>query len=195
MTMTDLKNTNSQGLPISQLALATLYAWLLPGAGHLFLGRRFKGIAYMVIINGLFLSGLVMSHGEAMSLHKDDGHRLAFAAEIGAGGPALLGLAITHRKEIKARFNEDVVQELADEREEHWKRPETIQRLPWHDTGLLYCMVAGLLNFLIIYEASTGGRGLVGAESGSSEEAAPKSEEAVAESNVAEDKAESKEAS
>lgn len=142
------------------LMVAALLAWLVPGLGHLYLGRKFKGIMFTVLINGLFLSGWVMSQGEAMSLHKEDGHRYAFIAEVGAGGPTLLSLAYTHAQEIGAGFDEDKSLAFAAEREERSRTPEYYTRLPWYETGLLYCMVAGLLNFLVVYEASTGGFGV-----------------------------------
>ncbi|MDF1665187.1 MAG: hypothetical protein P1V97_25720 [Planctomycetota bacterium] len=148
--------------------VAALLAWLVPGLGHLYLGRKFKGIMFTVLINGLFLSGWVMSHGEAMSLHKEDGHRYAFIAEVGAGGPTLLSLAYTHAPEIGSGFDKDKALDYAAERETRSRTPEYYTRLPWYETGLLYCMVAGLLNFLVVYEASTGGLGV------------PKSDEEIA---------------
>ena len=146
--------------PLKQLALAALLGWLLPGLGHLYLGRKFKGVMFLVLVNGLFLSGWIMSSGEAMSLHKDDGHRYAFLAEVGVGGAAMLSLVYTHFPEIVSGFDEDVVADYAQRREDTYQTPQYYSRLPWMEVGLLYCMVAGLLNLLIIYEAATGARGL-----------------------------------
>lgn len=160
---------NPDPQPPQNYMVAALLAWLVPGLGHLYLGRKFKGIMFTVLINGLFLSGWVMSQGEAMSLHKEDGHRYAFIAEVGAGGPTLLSLAYTHAPEIGSGFDEEKSLNYAAEREERSRTPEYYTRLPWYETGLLYCMVAGLLNFLVVYEASTGGMGV------------PKSEEELAE--------------
>jgi hypothetical protein len=153
-------NSPADTAPEKNLAIATVLAWLVPGLGHLYLGRKFKGLMFTVLINGLFLSGWAMSHGEAMSLHKEDGHRYAFLGEVGAGVPALLSLAWTHAPEILSNFDEDKADEYARERESKYKTPAYYGRLPWLETGLLYCMVAGLLNFLVIYEASTGGNGI-----------------------------------
>jgi TM2 domain-containing membrane protein YozV len=145
---------------LARRATAALLAWLVPGLGHLYLGRRFKGWAFLILLNGLFLSGWVMSGGGAMSLHAADGHRYAFLAEIGAGAPTLTALALTHREELTGGFDEDLVLELSEQREHSRRQPEAIARLPWDDTGLLYCMIAGLLNMLVIYEAASGGLGL-----------------------------------
>jgi hypothetical protein len=39
------------------LAAATL-AWVMPGGGHLWLGRRQKGLVFLVVIPAMFLCGL-----------------------------------------------------------------------------------------------------------------------------------------
>jgi TM2 domain-containing membrane protein YozV len=152
-------NSHPQQAP-KNLAFAAFLAWLVPGLGHLYLDRKFKGIMFTILINGLFLSGWVMSYGEAMSLHKEDGHRYAFLAQVGAGGPQLLAIIYTHSAEIFSNFDEDVIDDLRLAREDKYQTPEYYTRLPWTETGLLYCMIAGLLNLLIIYEASTGGEGI-----------------------------------
>lgn len=154
-------STDNEHISSKRLAIAGLLAWLLPGLGHLYLGRRFKGIAYFVIINGLFLSGWAMSKGEAMSLYEEDGHRYAFLAEVGAGGPTIASLAYTHWEDLENRWQQDWLLESMRSRLKATDDPDYVASLPWIDAGLLYCMVAGLLNLLIVYEAATGGRGIV----------------------------------
>jgi Family of unknown function (DUF6677) len=42
------------------LVLLALSAWLVPGAGHLWLGRRTKGLVFLVALTGMFAIGLAL---------------------------------------------------------------------------------------------------------------------------------------
>jgi hypothetical protein len=42
----------------SQTYLILLFAWLIPGAGHLYLGRREKGLIFLVTLPLMFACGL-----------------------------------------------------------------------------------------------------------------------------------------
>lgn len=149
-------------VPSHQRNTAALLAWLLPGAGHLYLGRRFKGISYALIVSLLYLAGLVMSRGEAVALHEEDGHRYAFLAQVGVGSLSAGAAIYTHWPELKSGFDSELSLSLANDRRFVRDRdPAHIATLPWIDTGLLYTMVAGLLNVLIIFEAWTGGQGVL----------------------------------
>lgn len=150
-----------EDVPSRQRQMAAFLAWLVPGAGHLYLGRRFKGLAYTLIIHVMFMSGWVMSRGEAMSLHPEDGHRYAFFAQVGAGGPVALSLLITHKDDFIEGFDDETQTRLKNQRDAFYRTPEYVERLPWTETGLLYTMIAGLLNIMIVFEAFTGGQGIV----------------------------------
>ena len=49
------------------LVLVCLLAWLLPGAGHLWLGRRQKGIVFLLVLPFMFVVGLLL-HGRLFPL-------------------------------------------------------------------------------------------------------------------------------
>src|SRR5438128_12537947 len=68
---------------------ACLFAWLVPGAGHLYLGRIGKGLVFLRAIGALFVLGVVMDAGFQMPLGFDD--PLAFLhslAQMALGGPS-----------------------------------------------------------------------------------------------------------
>lgn len=74
-----------------------LFAFLIPGAGHLYQGRIFKGVIYLVCIHAAFFTGMCL--GEGMTVHykvppNAQGWRrisLSYAAQVGAGAwPALI---------------------------------------------------------------------------------------------------------
>ncbi len=83
--------------------LAGLLAWLVPGAGHFYQGRHFKGTIYSVCILGLFLSGWAMADWSAVQ--PPDIRRpmaqgtllLKYGAQLGVGLPTLYGLVQSDR--------------------------------------------------------------------------------------------------
>jgi TM2 domain-containing membrane protein YozV len=131
--------------------LAAVLAWLLPGAGHLYAGHFVKGSGGLVLVLGLFLWGLFLSNGEAVSLENEQGHPYAFLAQIGAGAPTLAGLAYAHGK-----FPGDFKLDRPRKGEARLRAAEYARTLPDVDSGLLFTMIAGLLNLLLIHDALGG---------------------------------------
>ncbi|MBT4867167.1 MAG: hypothetical protein HON53_18845 [Planctomycetaceae bacterium] len=73
-------------IPIKNQYLAAVLAYLVPGAGHLYQGRMFKGTLYLVCILGTYLAGLYMSQWKAVYYRMDAGNRnIAFFAQAGVG--------------------------------------------------------------------------------------------------------------
>ena len=121
-------------------ALATLAAWLIPGAGHLVLGRYGRAVLFFVIITGSFALGLAL-HGhlywptlaepQSSFFRYDLITVLWFFAQIGSGlcyiVPYLLGLGATPIAEA-ATF-------------------------PTFEYGNTFMFLAGLLNYLVIHDA------------------------------------------
>ena len=77
--------------------VAAVLAWLIPGAGHLYAGHLVKGGGTLVFVLGLFVWGLFLSGGEAVSLDNTAGHPYAFLAQVGVGLPTGAGLAYSHK--------------------------------------------------------------------------------------------------
>jgi len=74
---------------------ACLFAWLVPGAGHLYLGRVGKGLVFLGCIGALFVLGVAMDAGLQMHLGFDD--PLAFLrslAQMALGAPYFLARAM-----------------------------------------------------------------------------------------------------
>jgi len=72
---------------------AMLLAYVVPGAGHFYLGRRERAIAYFVIIVVLFLLGLSID-GALYTLAESQGSVLRKLATFGSmGGGALYFIA------------------------------------------------------------------------------------------------------
>jgi hypothetical protein len=72
------------------LVLLCLAAWAVPGAGHLWMGRRQKGIIFLLAIPAMFLAGLLM-HGRIFPFDWTEPLvGLAAVANLGTGAPWLL---------------------------------------------------------------------------------------------------------
>ena len=127
--------------PSGNLGARLLLAWAIPGAGHFLMGRRRVGGLLFFAITATFLFGLISSEGRAVSVRK---HPYAFAAQVGAGlltvVPAGYRLTLDLRPETVRPPDSDI---------------PLYARL---DLGLLFTMVAGLLNLVLVhnvYERST----------------------------------------
>ncbi len=72
------------------LVLLCLAAWVVPGAGHLWMGRRQKGLVFLLALPAMFLCGLLM-HGRIFPFDFSEPLvGLAAFANLGAGAPWLL---------------------------------------------------------------------------------------------------------
>ncbi len=87
--------------------IAAVLAYLIPGAGHWYQGRRFKAVIYFVCIVGLFSWGCSLGEAKAVHLRWDDEPRrgrneerqrtIGFIAQAGIGGAALPAAAQFYR--------------------------------------------------------------------------------------------------
>lgn len=77
-------------VPLKNPWLAALLAYLIPGAGHLYQGRVFKGLLYFVCIVGTFLYGMKLGDWKVVYYRGD--LPLLKAANLGYLAQALVGL-------------------------------------------------------------------------------------------------------
>ena len=107
---------------------AGILAWVVPGAGHLVLGRKAKAVMFFVLIVGTFLAGWMISGRENVWFERG---RLHMLAQLGGGLLTfVLGLG---------------------------RSPADPKEAVMHvfEIGTLYTMVAGLLNVLVVMDAVT----------------------------------------
>ncbi|MDA0587546.1 MAG: hypothetical protein O2820_03750 [Planctomycetota bacterium] len=90
--------------------VAGLLAWLIPGAGHIYQRRFFKGVVYMVCILGIFVWGSSMGEAKAVHLRWDSGgdaktrqRTLGYLAQVGVGLPALPAVLQKNRFESQEK--------------------------------------------------------------------------------------------
>lgn len=170
MNATARSNTVGQPpeVPLKHPGLASLLAWLWPGAGHLYQGRTGKGVLFMVCILGTFFFGLAIGQGHVVyASWRPEDRRLPYLCQIGVGLPALpalvqAGLARNGREPIEI-FGQKFMAPPEDIRNNVRPGEQADELSQWHteaganfEMGTLYTMVAGLLNILAIYDAFAG---------------------------------------
>ena len=124
--------------------LSAVLAWCVPGLGHMYQGRVGKGVLYLVCLWGTFFVGMALGRWQVVYIQAGN-YSYVCQFFIGlAAAPAIL----QHLLPVLPLGSFQAV-------------PENMQAL-WgqegrlYDIGLLYTMVAGLLNILVIYDAYAG---------------------------------------
>lgn len=149
--------------------LAGFLGWLVPGAGHLYQRRYGKGLLFMACILSLFFFGLILGQGRVVyAMHPGNPDAVSgniftrFAAiaplpfwlQAATGLPAMP--AVLQRMRVKSGVQPILGGWMAPPRTtqelNNWQRTLN-QRF---DMGVLYTMIAGLLNFFAIWDACAG---------------------------------------
>ncbi len=146
--------------------VAGILAWLWPGAGHFYQRRYAKGALFMVCILGLFFFGLVLGEGKVVyaSQFRNSNHsikgvsgylsRWPFAMQIGVGLPAMpaVGQMLVAKRGAQPLFGGWMASPENPDELNQWNKELGTR----YDLALLYTIVAGLLNWLAIYDAAAG---------------------------------------
>jgi hypothetical protein len=157
----DLKNRN----------LAALLAWLVPGAGHYYQGRRVKAAIYFFAILSTFIVGMSIGGSNVVYASWVPGDkRWHFVCQLGAG--VVTFPALVQGNYMRKHTNE--FGETMNSYDPGWgtfmappRRPvredEADDVAAWYvrfgagyEMGTWYTMIAGLLNILAIYDAYAG---------------------------------------
>lgn len=138
---------------------AAFLAWLVPGLGHIYQGRRAKGLLYMACILGLFFAGLAMGEGKNVfwrwtSPSQDsENFRFSYFCQFFVGLPALPALI----QATLAKYGSGTIlfgylaePPLAELNALHAKYGKLVE------VGWVYTVIAGLLNILAIFDAYEG---------------------------------------
>lgn len=115
------------------LVLLCVAAWLVPGAGHLWMGRRQKGLVFLLALSTMFVIGLLL-HGRIFPFELSEPLvALAAAADLGAGGAWILARMLDAGAGIVTATT--------------------------YEYGNTFLIVAGLLNALVVLDAFDIGMG------------------------------------
>jgi len=153
----------SQLVPVVVLVLA----WLIPGAGHVYLNRVCRGVIIFVTITATFWAGVAM--GGVMTVDSDN-ERWWFVAQMFSGVNGVIGwqmqrrvyerhnarLAEDQRYTVQARVqtSEEAVSALRQKFMDKMLQEENLALVRPMDTAArAYSGVAGLLNLMCIFDA------------------------------------------
>jgi hypothetical protein len=115
------------------LVLLCVAAWLVPGAGHLWMGRRQKGIVFLVALPAMFAIGLLL-HGRIFPFELSEPLvALAAVADLGLGAPWIVARMLDAGSGVVTAAT--------------------------YEYGNTFLIVAGLLNFLVVLDAFDIGMG------------------------------------
>ena len=173
---------DQESIDLKDPALAAFLAWLVPGLGHWYQGRKAKAVLYFVCIVGLFAYGAYLSSsnekcidgngaiGYARAVYfswRNGDHRLTYLCQIGVGLPALPALVQANRmgNHRKVWWGGFMAPPLLDPSRSNREDPNIDQPTPgelhrqlhrYFELAGFFTMVAGLLNVLAIYDAWAG---------------------------------------
>ena len=105
--------------------LTVFLAWILPGAGHWYVGQRWKAVLFCFFVVLLFTLGVLLTDGGCVDLTR---HRYAAILQAADGIPMLIAAIATKGASEPAASKTN-------------------------DFGMLLTLVAGALNVLIISDA------------------------------------------
>ena len=109
------------------LVLLCLAAWAIPGAGHLWLGRRAKGLVFLLAIPLMYVIGLAL-HGRIFPFDFSD-------PLVCLGALANLGMGLTYILASTLGYGGGDVRAVT------------------YEYGITFLIVAGLLNVLVVIDA------------------------------------------
>ena len=123
------ESASFESKPMSMIATLAICSggWLVPGLGHILIGRWLRGVIFAACVLLMFALGLAM-HGKLYDLEFDQPlHVFAFIANIGAGAAYWIA--------------------------EHLGFGLGTMTWPSYDYGTTFLWVCGLLNYLIVLDA------------------------------------------
>ena len=138
--------------------LAAFLAWMVPGLGHFYQGRIGKGVLYATCILSLFFVGLAMGEWRIIywrwvnPLANTETFCFNYLGQFWAGLPALPALIQGTLKHYDKPFI--LWGFMAEPGQAEINRLYELGKFV--EIGTLYTTVAGLLNFLAIYDAFDG---------------------------------------
>ena len=132
----------------AKTAAALLCAWLVPGAGHVILGRMWRGLFFFAIVMGSF--GLGLAHDGKLALYTNQDRVLSalqVIANAGVGPADAIARSGVYGDAVYLR------PETVDPRYKHvvdtWRER---QRSIVSIYGTAYLWTAGLMNILLLFD-------------------------------------------
>ena len=135
--------------------LAAILAWLVPGAGHIYIGRRARGIIILVTIAATFWTGVAIGGVMTVDFYNE---RWWFAAEMLTGIHGLVGWQ--RQRAVYQEIDERLLRDdgyVWAARDAHVDKQLAERKIalvaPADTVARAYAGVAGLLNLMCMFDA------------------------------------------
>jgi MFS family permease len=133
-------------------ALAALLAWLVPGAGHWYQGRSGKAAVFSLCIISMYFIGMVIGGGKVVyASWRVEDYRWHLLCQSGVGIMAIPAF-LQHDSQGEGILGSFLAPPRNTAELSNWHK-ETASGF---DLGTLYTMIAGLLNYLVVFDAYSG---------------------------------------
>jgi hypothetical protein len=157
------QTADEQPLYLKDPPWAAFLAWLLPGLGHWYQGRKSKAALFFICIMGLFVYGLYLGGSPKLGwgrvVYFAGRDRLPYVCQIGIGAPALpalfQALLVSNNKQPWCKGFMAPPAAVGDDQHPDLHRLNKELHSYW-ELGTVYTMVAGLLNILAVFDAAYG---------------------------------------
>lgn len=135
--------------------LATILAWLIPGAGHFYQRRYIKSVIFFIAIMSTFGLGMLVAGGRCVYASWNDVEkRWQYVLQAGVGLPALPAAYQSYH--LKHNIVPAFGGFMAPPQSIHVLSSWNAETSSGFDMGTLYTMIAGLLNVLVMFDAFGG---------------------------------------
>jgi TM2 domain-containing membrane protein YozV len=132
-----------------RVVVACVLAWLIPGAGHFYLGKRSKGLVFLAIVAVTFLTGLALQGRVYLATPEQPLSYLATFANLALGPMDLIGREATYERIIYVFPRESDRANYQDILDRTRARILAVT----HEYGTTFILTAGLMNLLLILDA------------------------------------------
>ena len=132
-----------------RVALACILAWVVPGSGHFYLGKRAKGAFFLCIVVATFAMGLLLDGRVYLANRDQPLSYLATFANASLGPLDMLGRQISYQRIIYISPPETDRVSFQDVLERTRARILSVT----NEYGTTFMLTAGLMNILLILDA------------------------------------------
>ncbi len=132
-----------------RIILACVLAWIVPGSGHVYLGKKAKGFLFLAIVVLTFSTGLLLEGRVYLANPKQPLSYLATFANVSLGPLDLIGRQISYERIIywfPKEQERELYQEVLD-------RTRARILAVTNEYGTTFLLTAGLMNILLILDA------------------------------------------
>jgi TM2 domain-containing membrane protein YozV len=129
--------------------VSCVLAWLLPGAGHFYLGKRRRATVFFLVVFATFLLGLFNDGRSYLADGQQPLTYLATLANLATGPLELLSRQATYHRLVYSL----PVDENSQEAQALLSAMRDKVKLITDEYGTTYLLTAGLMNMLLILDA------------------------------------------